>query len=302
MNLKGLLTGTVCVVGAGVTFYFFKSHQTRTETREDTQASAAPNPQPTSTHQSTLIEDEISKTISSEGQSEPPNPSALEQSHPDAPRSATEAAVKRRYPNVSLPDLRRHLASRAEPAMLFDQTAAWHARYDSVFETYRIPIQTREKALEIMLKSDRAFEEIVARAKHDGLSDAERTALVEANARDKIAQLQEVLGSEATSALARHGAAEAFRPPAQDFAAQCRAQGIPVSPATVETVAGLLAAPQFYGAMGGGASVEEKQKFLSNLENHAVEDAAKILSPEQLALFRQTLKKGYNPWGTTPRP
>lgn len=187
-------------------------------------------------------------------------------------------------------------SAKIEALLIAKKTEAARGRYGAYFDQAGIPETARAKVIVALVNSDLTFRDIAALSKSEGMSKSDRLQLMNENSKNYIAQLQEALGSEGASAFLAYRASLPFQPAAQAFASRCASQGIAIPADTVDTVAVLLTHSQAYRAAVLEKTPNGNWETLEHLEQRALTDASKILTPQQIVIFRQVLIEGYNPW------
>jgi len=109
-------------------------------------------------------------------------------------------------------------------------------------------------------------------------------------------QVTDVLGGDGIRDLNQFGYTQQFVPLAQDFAARCAAQGVPISPNVVTSLAQNfsqnLTDPNY--APPDEAAARRNSEFQVKHDALALEQASRVLTPQQLELFKQLLAE--HPW------
>ena len=214
------------------------------------------------------------------------------------PALPTASAGGRGSPTISHPadvDLAPSGPDAAQRSGQGHQLISGYTR--SAVQTYHLPEKVRaylrrngvpedrQSSIEQLVSKYRADEsDIQSAAKAEGLSTLAMLKLKRPSWDVMMVGLQEILGTQGANDYIDYDNALAVMPIAEDFAHRCDAAGLPISDDVVDQIAITILKFQTEAPVGA-MSAEQADDVRRVKDPAAFGAAAKLLSPEQMALF-----------------
>ena len=165
-------------------------------------------------------------------------------------------------------------------------------RYSRYFETVPLPLSEaqRTSVMAILSQETAGRYDILDGPQRDSLTSNQKRELIYQNKQLAEQNLNAILPADDMAALAEYRASQPFRMMAEDAVALSAKSGVAFSPQQVDDLTKILRQADvfFYSGPVPQLTIEEYNLTTQN-DAKAVAGAAKILTPEQLELFKKSL-------------
>lgn len=180
-----------------------------------------------------------------------------------------------------------HEPSNARRSIAQQVQAQLQSQYARFFEMNGLDPVAKEKVLGILVEERNGFIDGILAKK--AITTDEQVALFRDSTASAETRLSKVLSPAQMASMNEYRRELPYRPVAEDTAARCAASGIPLAPETVDVLTGYLEKSNIPMPRSGRVYSADQYSKLTSMDGRAVAQAEKILSPSQLALFRESL-------------
>lgn len=154
---------------------------------------------------------------------------------------------------------------------------------NTFFSVKDLDLETRGRVIDALCENRAESDDIFALSRSEGLSDSARNALLEVAFKNLSTSLHNLIGADATSELFAYQVGQRV---AQPFVEQCKSAGVPLSDSAFTAIAADVGSHVFWRQRSPIADATRWAQFLDRNDAAGLAAAEKVLTPEQMNLFR----------------
>lgn len=170
-----------------------------------------------------------------------------------------------------------------EALLVLSTRERFERNLSTFFSAKNLDWETRTGVLDALCEDRDEMDDIFALSQREGLSDSARNSLLGSSTRRLSDALGNLIGKDATNELLAY---QVGRPIAQPFLEQCAAAGVPLSDIAFSAIAANVGTHTYSREQPPNTAPNGWAQFLARQDAAGLAAAEKVLTPEQMNLFR----------------